>query len=199
MTVHAFMFANVFGRCVIGGCTGELAGVSIDIVNTITDPASWFTMLGVCLHWAWAQETFSSLPERLQPNCVPLSNHDALWAGGHCSAVSRGRSSGISDFNTWLSKFKKCIPHLTCLYRWTTESRLTSWASLTAWKLLFLKHFLTAYTQIPYLSHNFWNLTLKHQNHTSNLQNHTHIFGLWLFGFLFHKTLFAKHNTQFST
>ncbi len=40
----------------------------------------------------------------------------------------------------------------------------------------------------------FWNLTLKHQNHTPNLQNNTLILGLWL-SFQFHKTLFAKHYT----
>ena len=50
MTVHAFIFAKVCGRCVIGSCTGELAGVRTDIVNIITDPASWFTMLQVCHH-----------------------------------------------------------------------------------------------------------------------------------------------------
>ncbi len=33
--------------------------------------------------------------------------------------------------------------------------------------------FLTAYIQNLYLSHNFWNLTLKHQKHTLNLQSHT--------------------------
>ncbi len=31
-----------------------------------------------------------------------------------------------------------------------------------------------------YLSHNFWNLTLKQQKHTPNLQIHTLILGLWL-------------------
>ncbi len=38
--------------------------------------------------------------------------------------------------------------------------------------------FSTAYTQNLYLSHNFYSLTLKHQNHTPNLQNHMLIFGL---------------------
>jgi len=55
------------------------------------------------------------------------------------------------------------------------------------------------HTQHPHLSHNFWNLTLKCQKHTPNLQHHTLILSLRL-SFQFHKTLFANdtHNTQFS-
>jgi len=41
--------------------------------------------------------------------------------------------------------------------------------------------FSTAYTQNPYLSHKSWNLTLKHQNHTQNLQSHTPILGFLVF------------------
>ncbi len=48
-----------------------------------------------------------------------------------------------------------------------------------------------------YLSHYFWNQTLKHQNHTPNLQNYTLILGLWI-SFQFHKTRFAKHNKHVS-
>ncbi len=61
----------------------------------------------------------------------------------------------------------------------------------------FYSFFVTPYTQNLYLSHNFWNMTLQHQNHISNLQNHNLILGLWL-SFQFHQTLFAKHNAQFS-
>ncbi len=39
----------------------------------------------------------------------------------------------------------------------------------------------TAYTQNLYLSHNFWNLTLKHQNHTPNLQNNTLTLSIFYF------------------
>ncbi len=59
---------------------------------------------------------------------------------------------------------------------------------------MYYSFFSTANTQ---KSHNFWNVTLKHQNHTPNLQNHTLIIGLRL-SFQFHEALCAKHNTQFS-
>ncbi len=53
----------------------------------------------------------------------------------------------------------------------------------------------SAYTHNLYFSHNFWNLILKHQNHTPNLQkNHTQIFGLWVFIFIKHFLQNTTHN-----
>ena len=56
-----------------------------------------------------------------------------------------------------------------------------------------------AYTQIPYFSHNFLNLTFQHQNQTSNLQNHTHIFGLQYFNFNKHFLQNTRHNSPCNT
>ncbi len=83
----------------------------------------------------------------------------------------------------------RCFKRPTCKATWTTMHKCTRAKAA-------LQFFSTAYTQNLYLSHNFWKLTLKQQNHTLNLQNHTIIIWLWL-SFQFHKTLFAKHKTQF--
>ncbi len=63
--------------------------------------------------------------------------------------------------------------------------------------LCFTGFFSTAYTQNLYLSHNFWNLTLKHQNHTPNLQNRR-LIPTWSHGINLPGALFIeRHNIKY--
>ncbi len=95
--------------------------------------------------------------------------------------------------DTWSSAHKPVFFHNKSR-RGTSETRVSFSLMLRKLRARYLhlktlQFFSTAYTHNLYLSHNFWNLTLKHQNHTPNLQNHTQILGLWL-SFQFHKALF---------
>ncbi len=111
------------------------------------------------------------------------------------------------------SKIKHCIQNFTntsqkqarvlrCKHLYFVGYIIYSTHSYSKPKVLLkLQFFSTAYIQNIYLSHNFCNLTLKHQIHTQNLQNHTLIIGLrgQVFNVIKHFLLNTTHNSLCNT
>ncbi len=83
---------------------------------------------------------------------VQLSNSsDPIFP---CPICSKACKSKIGLY----SHLRACCPRQNPSH-WSSDINNLPWLILR----------LTAYTQNVYLSHNFWNLTLRHQNHTPNL------------------------------